>query len=81
MRIEAVAQGHQIDIDRNAFLLEPIFKAQGWGDSPFNIYPAKGRYMQRDLTRICEAPAIPFAWPYLRLTVPRIAHRHPVRRR
>ena len=36
------------------FLLGPIFAAQGWNDSPFNVYPAKGRYMWRDLARICE---------------------------
>ena len=31
------------------FLLGPIFKSQGWTTSPFNIYPAKGRYMVRDV--------------------------------
>ena len=31
----------------------PIFQQQGWNDSPFNIYPAKGRYMWRDLERVC----------------------------
>jgi 2-hydroxychromene-2-carboxylate isomerase len=35
------------------FLLGPIFKAQGWSSSPFNIYPAKGRYMWRDMERLC----------------------------
>ena len=35
------------------FLLGPIFKAQGWTTSPFNLYPAKGRYMWRDLERLC----------------------------
>jgi 2-hydroxychromene-2-carboxylate isomerase len=35
-------------------LLGPIFAGQGWRDSPFNIYPAKGRYMWRDLARTCE---------------------------
>ncbi len=42
------------------FLLGPIFKAQGWDNSPFNIYPGKGRYMWRDLERICEALALSF---------------------
>ena len=37
------------------FLLGPIFQTQGWNDLPFNIFAAKGRYMWRDLTRICEA--------------------------
>ena len=35
------------------FLLGPIFKAQGWDTSPFNLYPAKGRHMWRDVERIC----------------------------
>jgi 2-hydroxychromene-2-carboxylate isomerase len=45
------------------FLLGPIFRDQGWADSPFNIYPAKGRYMWRDLERICAAQGIPFRKP------------------
>ena len=32
-------------------------------DSPFNIFAAKGRYMWRDLTRICEAEGIPLKLP------------------
>lgn len=63
MRIESVAQAHHIDIEWNVFLLGPIFKAQGWEDSPFNIYPAKGRYMWRDLERLCDSLAIPFKKP------------------
>jgi 2-hydroxychromene-2-carboxylate isomerase len=53
MRIEALAQKAQRRIVWRPFLLGPVFKAQGWNDSPFNIYPAKGRYMWRDLERIC----------------------------
>jgi 2-hydroxychromene-2-carboxylate isomerase len=45
------------------FLLGPIFVQQGWNDSPFNVYPAKGRYMWRDLERLCEGYGIPFARP------------------
>ena len=45
------------------FLLGPIFAQQGWNDSPFNVYPAKGRYMWRDLERLCEGYGIPFARP------------------
>jgi 2-hydroxychromene-2-carboxylate isomerase len=63
MRIEAVAAAHRIEIEWDAFLLGPIFKAQGWDDSPFNIYPIKGRYMWRDLERICESAGIPFRRP------------------
>jgi len=45
------------------FLLGPIFAAQGWRDSPFNVYPAKGRYMWRDLERICDAMGVPLKRP------------------
>jgi len=45
------------------FLLGPIFKAQGWNTSPFNLYLAKGRYMWRDLERICAELDLPFRRP------------------
>lgn len=45
------------------FLLGPIFKAQGWNDSPFNLYPVKGRYMWRDMHRQCEKYGIPLRKP------------------
>ncbi|WP_416898769.1 MAG: 2-hydroxychromene-2-carboxylate isomerase [Minwuia sp.] len=45
------------------FLLGPIFAAQGWRDSPFNIYPAKGAYMWRDMARECERLGVPFRHP------------------
>src|SRR5450432_1013406 len=60
------------------FLLGPIFAAQGWNDSPFNIYPVKGRYMWRDLERICEKEGLqlqlpPFRFPQNSLKASRIA--------
>lgn len=63
MRIEKLAQAAGIAIDWKPFLLGPIFSEQGWSDSPFNIYPAKGRYMWRDLERICAALSIRFVRP------------------
>src|SRR5262249_49439723 len=45
------------------FLLGPIFKAQGWDTSPFNVYEAKGRHMWRDLERLCTDLALPFRRP------------------
>jgi 2-hydroxychromene-2-carboxylate isomerase len=63
MRVEALAFRHARPITWRPFLLGPIFRAQGWEDSPFNIYPAKGRYMWRDLERICAAQGIPFRKP------------------
>lgn len=53
MRIESLAQSEGVSIAWRSFLLGPIFREQGWNDSPFNIYPAKGRYMWRDLERTC----------------------------
>jgi 2-hydroxychromene-2-carboxylate isomerase len=46
------------------FALGAIFKAQGWpADSPFNWQPAKGRYMWRDLERLCAGYGLPFRRP------------------
>ena len=63
MRIEHDAARCGVAIEWKPFLLGPIFAAQGWDDSPFNLYPAKGRYMWRDLERICEAQGLPFHRP------------------
>ncbi len=63
MRIGALAQRRGIHVRWRPFLLGPIFKAQGWLNSPFNIYPAKGRYMWRDLERLCAALDLPFVRP------------------
>lgn len=52
MRIQDVAARHGCAVQWKPFLLGPIFKTQGWSDSPFNIYPVKGRYMWRDLERL-----------------------------
>jgi len=54
MRIEELAHARGIELRWQPFLLGPIFRDQGWPDSPFNIYPVKGRYMWRDLQRICQ---------------------------
>ena len=62
-RIEDVARAAGVEIRWQPFLLGPIFAEQGWSDSPFNLYPAKGRYMWRDLERLCEGYGIPFARP------------------
>jgi 2-hydroxychromene-2-carboxylate isomerase len=63
MTIEQRAHEHGISLSWNAFLLGRIFSAQGWNDSPFNLYPVKGRYMWRDLERSCEAANLPFRRP------------------
>ncbi len=63
MRIESLASRAGVDVRWRPFLLGPIFKTYGWNDSPFNIYAAKGRYMWRDLARICEAEGLPLKLP------------------
>jgi 2-hydroxychromene-2-carboxylate isomerase len=63
MRIEQLAENRGVPLSWNAFLLGRIFTAQGWNDSPFNLYPVKGRYMWRDLERICEAQRVQFRRP------------------
>lgn len=63
MRIESLASASGCPVAWRPFLLGPIFRDQGWPDSPFNLYPAKGRYMWRDLERICEELRIPFRKP------------------
>lgn len=62
-RIRKVASAGAADIRYEPFLLGPIFANQGWQDSPFNIYPAKGAYMWRDLGRLCEAQGLPLRRP------------------
>jgi len=63
LRIGALARDRGVSLRWRPFLLGPVFKAQGWDNSPFNIYPAKGRYMWRDLERVCEALGIRFVRP------------------
>jgi 2-hydroxychromene-2-carboxylate isomerase len=63
MRIEDAARKRAVNVRWRPFLLGPIFFDQGWRNSPFNIYPAKGRYMWRDVQRICESLGLPFARP------------------
>ena len=53
VRIGALAARADVRVRFRPFLLGPIFKAQGWTTSPFNLYPEKGRYMWRDLERLC----------------------------
>ena len=45
-RVAAVARTRGTPIVWRAFLLGPVFHGQGWNDSPFNLYPVKGRYMR-----------------------------------
>lgn len=78
MRIGALAQSAGVTVRWRPFLLGPILKAQGWDNSPFNLYPDKGRYMWRDLERVSAALGLPFArpdpFPQSSLLAARVAH-------
>jgi 2-hydroxychromene-2-carboxylate isomerase len=63
MRIGPLAQNSGVRVRFRPFLLGPIFKVQGWTTSPFNLYPAKGRHMWRDLERLCADLNLPFRQP------------------
>ena len=63
MRIEEVARAAEVDLVWRPFLLGPLFKAQGLGDSPFNLVSAKGAYMWRDLERVCADHGLAFRRP------------------
>ena len=62
-RIGALASKARVKVRFRPFLLGPIFQAQGWDSSPFNLYEAKGRNMWRDLERLCGDLALPFRRP------------------
>ena len=63
MRIEDIARKADVEVIWKPFLLGPIFKAQNWDTSPFNLYRAKGRYMVRDIERIAEERGLVFRLP------------------
>jgi 2-hydroxychromene-2-carboxylate isomerase len=63
MRIEAAAKSAGVEVIHRPFLLGPIFKAQGWTTSPFNLFPAKGQYMVRDITRVASVRGLAFEMP------------------
>ena len=78
MRIEKLAEEAGVEVRWRPFLLGPIFQTLGWNDSPFNIFAAKGRYMWRDLARVCEAEGLalnlpPVKFPQNGLKAARIA--------
>ncbi len=59
MRIEDICSKAGVALVWRPFLLGPIFHAQGWDTSPFNIYPAKGAYMWRDMERLAGSYGLP----------------------
>jgi len=63
MRIDAAAEKAGVEVVWKPFLLGPIFGAQGWETSPFNIYPDKGRNMWRDMERRARTLGLSFVKP------------------
>ncbi|MEM7767723.1 MAG: 2-hydroxychromene-2-carboxylate isomerase [Pseudomonadota bacterium] len=63
MRITPLAEAADVTMQWRPFLLGPIFRAQGWDTSPFNVYPAKGRYMWRDMERRAARFGVKFQRP------------------
>ncbi|MFL5421809.1 MAG: 2-hydroxychromene-2-carboxylate isomerase, partial [Myxococcales bacterium] len=64
MRVEEECARAGITVEFRPFLLGPIFSAQqGIKDSPFNVNPIRGRYMWRDLERLCAKYGLPWRKP------------------
>lgn len=63
MRIDGLARDAGITVRYRPILLGPIFRAQGWGTSPFNLSSTKDRYMWHDVARRAAAHGLPFRHP------------------
>lgn len=63
MRIEDLAHNAGVEIRWKPFLLGPVFKRLGWNSSPFLEQKEKGRYMFRDMERMCGHRGLPFQMP------------------
>ena len=63
-RVERLATAAGVKVNWRPFLLGPLFhKQQGLTDSPFNVVEVKGRYMWRDMERVCQHEMLPFRRP------------------
>jgi 2-hydroxychromene-2-carboxylate isomerase len=64
MRVEAACAAAGIELAYKPFLLGPIFTQQlGIKDSPFNVHRIRGRYMWRELERLCAKYSLPWRRP------------------
>lgn len=64
MRVEKECARAGVTLEYRPFLLGPIFRELlGIKDSPFNVQPARGRYMWRDLERLCHKHGLPWRRP------------------
>ncbi|AOB33047.1 2-hydroxychromene-2-carboxylate isomerase [Bordetella sp. H567] len=62
-RIEPIAAAQGVLVDYRPFLLGPIFKARGWDDSPFRLFPDKGEYMMREVARLAGKYGVRYRRP------------------
>jgi len=53
-RLEESAAALSVETRWRPILLGPLFALHGWNTSPFVVYPAKGKYMWRDIERRAE---------------------------
>ena len=64
LRVEEACARAGLRMEHRPFLLGPIFAEQlGIKDSPFNAFPVRGRYMWRDLERLCGKHGLPWRKP------------------
>ncbi|MCP3140178.1 2-hydroxychromene-2-carboxylate isomerase [Pyxidicoccus xibeiensis] len=64
MRVEEACRAAGVPLVWKPFLLGPLFTAQlGIKDSPFNVNPVRGKYMWRDLERLCAKHGLPWRRP------------------
>ena len=64
LRIEEECLRAGVQLQWKPFLLGPLFGEQlGIQDSPFNLQPVRGRYMWRDLERLCAKHGLPWRKP------------------
>jgi 2-hydroxychromene-2-carboxylate isomerase len=64
LRVEGACARAGVSLEYKPFLLGPLFEQQlGIRDSPFNVHLERGRYMWRDLERLCEKYDLPWRRP------------------
>ncbi len=64
LRVEDAEFAAGVEVLWRPFLLGPIFTEQlGIKDSPFNVFPVRGRYMWRAVERLCEKHRLPWRRP------------------
>lgn len=62
-RIERYCSEANLELVWQPFLLGPIFQEQGWSNSPFVLYPSKGKYMWKDMERCSQKYDLAFQKP------------------